>query len=186
MINNIINKNSIKMQKCIKVFKTNLNKINTGRASTLLIENLMVDYYNVMTPLKQISNITVENANLLKITVFDNSIVKSIEKSILSSELNLNPISKTNNCILVPIPLLTEDRRINLIKIIQRYAEKTRICIRNIRKISKDKIKLLLKNKEISLDQDRYAENKIQTLTDDYISETEIILSKKKLEIKKV
>ncbi|WP_422667170.1 ribosome recycling factor [Buchnera aphidicola] len=182
MINEIKEKSSKKMEVCVKNFQIHINQIRTGRASPDLLNNIYIDYFGVRTPLRQISNIVVEDFHTLKINVFDESITNLIKKSILNSKLDLNPISYGKD-IRIPLPSLTEDRRKDLIKLVRSEAENSRILIRNIRRDTNDKVKHFLKNKIISLDQERNMQNNIQSLTDKFIKIIDNILCKKEQEL---
>jgi len=172
------------METCIQIFQSNVNNIRTGRASPTLLNSIYIEYFGSKTSLLQVSNIVVEDTHTLKINVFDSSITSLVRKAILNSNLDLNPIVHGKD-ILIPIPALTEERRIKLIKIIRSYSEHSRICIRNIRRDSNDKIKKLLKDKIISEDEERTSQIKIQKMTDKYIKKIESILLKKERELMK-
>lgn len=173
-----------KMEVCIKNFQIQLNNIKTGRASPDLLNNIYVEYFGSKVLLRKISNIVVEDYHTLKINVFDSSNTNLINKAILNSDLDLNPVIHGKD-IIVPIPSLTEERRKNLIKIIKNNAENTRICIRNIRRDANEKIKVYLKNKVIGEDQEHMSQNKIQKMTDEYIKKVETILVFKEKELMK-
>ncbi|QCI20380.1 ribosome recycling factor [Buchnera aphidicola (Brachycaudus cardui)] len=184
MINQINTKSHTQMETCIQIFQSNVNNIRTGRASPTLLNSIYIEYFGSKTSLLQVSNIVVEDTHTLKINVFDSSITSLVRKAILNSNLDLNPIVHGKD-ILIPIPALTEERRIKLIKIIRSYSEHSRICIRNIRRDSNDKIKKLLKDKIISEDEERTSQIKIQKMTDKYIKKIESILLKKERELMK-
>ncbi|WP_343192762.1 ribosome recycling factor [Buchnera aphidicola (Taiwanaphis decaspermi)] len=185
MINNILKKTEEKMKKKIFFFKTNINKLRTNYASPELLSNIFIDYYGKKTTLKEVSNIVAENSFTLKINVFDVNIIKQIEKSILNSELNLNPISKGNTIKLI-IPALTEERRKNLIKLVKKESESTKILIRNIRRNSKKYINSCAKSKLINTDENKFYENKIQKLTNVYVKEIDKILKLKVAQLSKI
>ncbi|WP_343153080.1 ribosome recycling factor [Buchnera aphidicola] len=184
MIENIQKYVNKKMEECIINFKKNLSKIRTGRASSDILNGIFIEYYGNKTELKKVANITLENSQTLKVTPFENSIQKLIEKKIISSNLGLNPISK-GNTILVKIPFLTEDRRKELVKIIKSDGEKVRISIRNIRRDAKDKIKKLLNEKVITKDKDYLFQSELQTKTNFFIKKIDTILKNKELELMK-
>lgn len=184
MINQISIQSYEKMEACMKIFQNNIDNIRTGRASPTLLNCIFIEYFGSKTYLRQVANVTVENSNTLKINVFDTSTTDLIRKAILNSDLDLNPIVHGQD-ILVPIPVLTEERRKNLIKMIRGNAENSRICIRNIRRDSNDKIKSFLKNKMISEDNEYTAQVKIQKMTDDCIKKIDSILFKKEQELMK-
>lgn len=182
MINQIKNYSNEKMKMCIENFQIQINNIRTGRASPELLHSIKIDYFGSRVPLKNISAIIVENFNTLKINVFDESNITLIKKSILNSNLNLNPVVYGKS-IIVPIPSLTEERRKDLIKVARSSAENARICIRNIRKNANDKIKSCLKNKTISKDNEYTAQNNIQKITDECIKKIDNILFSKEKEL---
>ncbi len=184
VINQIKTKTCEQMETCIQIFQNNINNIKTGRASPTLLHNIYIEYFGSKTSLRQVSNIIVEDTHTLKINVFDDSITSLIRKAILNSDLDLNPILQGKD-ILIPIPVLTEERRKKLIKVIRSDAENSRIKIRNIRRDSNDKIKRLFKNKMISEDNEHISQTKIQIMTDEYIKKIDSILSKKEIELMK-
>jgi len=184
VINQIKTKTCEQMETCIQTFQNNINNIKTGRASPTLLHNIYIEYFGSKTSLRQVSNIIVEDTHTLKINVFDDSITSLIRKAILNSDLDLNPILQGKD-ILIPIPVLTEERRKKLIKVIRNDAENSRIKIRNIRRDSNDKIKRLFKNKMISEDNEHISQTKIQIMTDEYIKKIDSILSKKEIELMK-
>lgn len=182
MINTLKNNLYNCMKKSISALKKNFSTIRTNIASPSLLNNIYVDYYGSRTPISQLSSITIEDSRTLKITIFDVSMQKKIEKSILNSNLGLNPFSK-GLLIYVPLPSMTEERRKELIKLIRVDAENTRISIRNIRRDLKIKLKKLLKNKEITQDIDREIQNEIQKTTDHFIKLIDFIVKSKEKDI---
>ncbi|NIG99039.1 MAG: ribosome recycling factor [Buchnera aphidicola (Periphyllus acericola)] len=169
-MNQIQQETEKKMKSCIKNFLASINKLRTDRASPDLLKDLSIEYYGKKTFLGNVSNITVEDSHTLKINTFDKNINKDVEKSIIRSNLGLNPISH-GDIIRVPIPLLTEERRNDLIKILYKQAENSKICIRMIRKDSNKLINVSLKDKNISKNEKNKYKNEIQVLTDMYILE---------------
>ncbi|AMA64620.1 Ribosome-recycling factor [Candidatus Arsenophonus lipoptenae] len=156
------------MEKDIEAFKNQINKMRTNRASPNLLYGLMIKCYGSTKKLHQLANIITEDSRTLAITVFDPTLVPAVEKAIMSSCLGLNPFSK-RSLIRVSFPPLTEERRKNLIKILHNDAEKRRISIRRLRRDANIKLKILLKNKEISEDNERCAQDEIQKLTNNFI-----------------
>ncbi|URJ30102.1 ribosome recycling factor [Blochmannia endosymbiont of Camponotus sp.] len=183
-INNIQKNSETDMKKCIKNFKVNINNIHIGRISPNMLNNIRIDYYGTQTPLFQLANTIAKNSRTLAITVFDQKIIKSIEKAIFMSNLGLIPISY-GNIVHVTLPSLTEERRHALIKMVRTEAEKSKISIRNVRRIANDKIKLLIKNKEINEDEEHDFQNKIQKLTNIWIKEIDAISIEKESELMK-
>ncbi|ABJ90621.1 ribosome recycling factor [Buchnera aphidicola] len=182
MINVLQEKTYIKMNKCVLNFKNDLNKIRANRATPELLDNIFIDYYGTHTALSKLSNIIIENNSTLKISLFDISIKNSVEKSIINSNLGLNPISSDSN-IRIKIPALTEQRRKDIVKIIKNDAENTRISIRNIRREANIQIKTLLKEKEINQDIEKQVKLEIQRYTNLFIKKINDILSIKEKEL---
>lgn len=182
VINDIKKDAEVRMEKCVEAFKNNISKIRTGRASPAILDGIMVDYYGSATPLRQLASVTVEDSRTLKINVFDRSISNAVEKAIMSSDLGLNPMSAGTD-IRVPLPALTEERRKDLIKIVRGEAEQGRVSVRNVRRDANDKVKALLKDKEISEDDDRRSQEDIQKMTDVGIKKIDAALAEKEAEL---
>lgn len=182
MINEIRQDAETRMDKCVEAFKTNISKIRTGRASPSILDGIMVDYYGSATPLRQLASVTVEDSRTLKINVFDRSISAAVEKAIMTSDLGLNP-SSAGTDIRVPLPALTEERRKDLIKIVRAEAEQGRVSVRNVRRDANDKVKALLKDKEISEDEERRSQDEIQKMTDACIKKVDAALADKEAEL---
>ena len=174
-----------RMQKSIESLKNDLTKIRTGRAHPSLLDQVMVDYYGTETPISQVANISTEDARTLKVVAWEKPMMAKIEKAILTSNLGLNP-ANDGNAIRVPLPALTEERRRDLVKVVKGEAEGARVAIRNIRRDANSDFKALLKEKEISEDDERRASDDIQKLTDHYIKEVETVLEKKEKELMEV
>ncbi|MBI0006414.1 MULTISPECIES: ribosome recycling factor [Gilliamella] len=182
MLNEIQKEAQERMEKSIDAFQNHISKIRTGRASPSLLDGIMVEYYGSPTPLRQLANIVAEDARTLAITVFDKSLTPLIEKAILTSDLGLNPAS-AGTVIRVPLPPLTEERRRDLTKIVRGEAEQGRVSIRNIRRDANDQIKALLKDKEISEDDERKSQDLIQKATDAAIKKLDAVLAEKEKEL---
>nr|WP_247605267.1 ribosome recycling factor [Providencia rettgeri] len=170
------------MEKSLEAFKNQISKVRTGRASPSLLDGISVEYYGSATPLRQLANVTVEDSRTLAISVFDRSMSPAIEKAIMASDLGLNP-SSAGTVIRVPLPPLTEERRKDLIKVVRGEAEQGRIAVRNVRRDANDKVKALLKDKEISEDDERRSQDDIQKLTDSYIKKVDEALAQKEAEL---
>nr|WP_231136659.1 MULTISPECIES: ribosome recycling factor [Providencia] len=170
------------MEKSLEAFKNQISKVRTGRASPSLLDGITVEYYGSATPLRQLANVTVEDSRTLAISVFDRSMSPAIEKAIMASDLGLNP-SSAGTVIRVPLPPLTEERRKDLIKVVRGEAEQGRIAVRNVRRDANDKVKALLKDKEISEDDERRSQDDIQKLTDSYIKKVDEALAQKEAEL---
>jgi ribosome recycling factor len=171
-----------RMVKCIDVFKQDMAKLRTGRAHPSILEHVRVDYYGNETPLSQVANINVGDARTLHISPWDKKMVPTIEKAILNSGLGLNPVT-SGDIIRVPMPALNEERRKELIKVVRTEAETARVGIRNIRRDANASFKELLKNKEITEDDERRLMDQAQKLTDKYIAEVEHLLTAKETDL---
>ncbi|OTQ36199.1 ribosome recycling factor [Gilliamella apis] len=182
MLNEIQKEAQERMEKSIDAFQNHISKIRTGRASPSLLDGIMVEYYGSPTPLRQLANVVAEDSRTLAITVFDKSLTPLIEKAILTSDLGLNPAS-AGTVIRVPLPPLTEERRRDLTKIVRGEAEQGRVSIRNIRRDANDQIKALLKDKEISEDDERKSQDLIQKATDAAIKKLDSVLAEKEKEL---
>ncbi|QLK88538.1 ribosome recycling factor [Arsenophonus endosymbiont of Aphis craccivora] len=182
MINEIKKDAQERMEKSVEALKSQINKVRTGRASPSLLDGIMVEYYGAATPLRQLANITAEDSRTLAITVFAGTFATAVEKAIMSSDLGLNP-SSAGTIIRVPLPPLTEERRKDLIKVVRNDAEQGRVSVRNARRDANDKIKALLKDKEISEDDERRAQDEIQKLTDNFIKKVDEALEQKEKEL---
>ncbi|ADU68077.1 ribosome recycling factor [Pantoea sp. At-9b] len=182
VINEIKKDAETRMDKCVEAFKNTISKVRTGRASPSLLDGIVVEYYGTPTPLRQLASVTVEDSRTLKINVFDRSLGPAVEKAIMASDLGLNP-SSAGSDIRVPLPPLTEERRKDLIKIVRGEAEQGRVSVRNVRRDANDKIKALLKDKEISEDDERRAQDEIQKMTDVRIKNVDAALAEKEKEL---
>ncbi|SHH99776.1 ribosome recycling factor [Sporanaerobacter acetigenes] len=174
-----------KMKKTISVYKDELIGIRAGRANPALLDKISIDYYGVLTPLNQVASVSAPEPRLLVIQPWDVNTVPQIEKAILKSDLGLNP-SNDGKLIRLPIPQLTEDRRKELVKIVKKSAENAKVAIRNSRREANDKLKKMEKNKEISEDDRKIAEDEIQEITDKYILEVDELTEKKEAELMEV
>ncbi|GAA3535231.1 ribosome recycling factor [Zobellella aerophila] len=185
MINDIKNDAKVRMEKSVEALKTQMNKVRTGRAHPSLLDTIYVDYYGSSTPLKQVANITTEDSRTLAVTVFDRSMSQAVEKAIMNSDLGLNP-SSAGSTLRIPLPPLNEERRKELIKVVRNEAEQGRVAIRNIRRDANGDLKALLKDKEISEDEDRRAQDEIQKLTDLFIKQVDESLAAKEKELMEI
>ncbi|WP_425455781.1 ribosome recycling factor [Corallincola spongiicola] len=170
------------MEKSIESLKGQMAKIRTGRAHPSLLDTIMVPYYGAPTPLKQLANVTVEDSRTLALTVFDKSLAGAVEKAIMSSDLGLNPNS-AGTVIRIPMPPLTEERRKDLIKVVRAEAEAARVAVRNIRRDANSDLKELLKEKEISEDEDRKGHDEVQKITDTFVKQVDELLKAKEQEL---
>lgn len=171
-----------RMEKSVESLKNQMAKVRTGRAHPSLLDSITVSYYGADTPLNQVGNVTTEDSRTLAVTVFDRSMIQAVEKAIMSSDLGLNPMS-AGAVIRIPLPPLTEERRKDLIKVVRNEAENGRIAIRNIRRDANSDFKSLLKEKEISEDEARQAEDEVQKLTDGFVKKVDEMLKAKEAEL---
>src|SRR5699024_1427896 len=174
-----------KMQDAIQALTRNLATVRAGRANPALLDNIFVEYYGTQTPLNQLATVGAPEARLLVITPFDKTAIGEIEKSILKADLGLSP-SSDGNVIRLNIPALTEERRRDLTKVVGKYAEESRIQIRNIRRDANDQLRALEKDGSLTEDELRANEERVQKETDKYISEVEQIVKTKEEEIMEV
>ena len=185
MINEIIKDAEERMQKSVDSLRGQMSKVRTGRAHPSILDSVMVNYYGVDTPLKQLANITTEDSRTLALTVFDKSSTQAVEKAIMTSDLGLNPAS-AGTVIRIPLPPLTEERRRDLVKIVRNEAEQGRVAVRNIRRDANSYVKELLKEKEITEDEERAAEEQIQKITDKYVKQIDEALKAKEQDLMEV
>jgi ribosome recycling factor len=182
MIEEIKKDASVRMGKAIEVLKTEYAKLRTGRASVALLDHVRVDYYGSEVPISQAANVAVEDARTITITAWDKALVSIIEKALMTSDLGLTP-NTAGTVIRIVLPPLTEERRKDLVKVVRSEAENTRVAIRNVRRDANQSVKDLLKNKEISDDEEKRAETDIQKLTDQHIARVDEVMSAKEKEM---
>lgn len=171
-----------KMQKSLEALKADLGKVRTGRAHTGLLDHVTVDYYGNPTPVNQVANITLVDARTIGVQPFEKNMVGPIERAIRDSDLGLNPATN-GELIRVPMPMLTEERRRDLIKVVKGEGEDAKIAVRNIRRDANTHLKDALKKKEISEDDERRTQDDIQKLTDRYIAEIDKALAAKETDL---
>jgi len=172
----------VRMGKSLETLRHELAKIRTGRAHPSLLEHVHVDYYGSEVPISQAASVAVEDARTLSVTPWEKTMVQTIEKAILKSDLGLNP-STAGQVIRIPLPPLTEERRLELGKVVHHEGENAKIAIRNIRRDAIHHIKVLLKDKEISEDQEHKAETDIQNVTDTAVGKADGIVAEKEKEL---
>ena len=165
MIDELKKEASQKMTKSMESLSNNLSKIRTGRAHPSILDAITVEYYGQEVPLNQVANIKIEDAKTLQLNVWEKNVIKEVEKSIISSDLGLNP-AVSGNLIRIPLPPLTEERRKELVKLVKQEGENCKVSVRNIRRDANNKLKQLLKEKSISEDDEKRSEEDIQKLTD--------------------
>lgn len=178
MINEIKQDAQERMKKSLESLAGAFAKIRTGRAHPSILDGVMVSYYGSDTPLRQVANVTVEDSRTLALTIFDKSMIQAVEKAIMTSDLGLNPAT-AGTTIRVPMPALTEETRKGFTKQARSEAENARVAVRNIRRDAIAQLKDLVKEKEISEDEERRGQDDVQKLTDKYVAEID-----KALEVK--
>lgn len=185
MINEIKKDAQARMHKSIESLQNAFAKIRTGRAHPGILDTVMVSYYGSDTPLRQVANVTVEDSRTLALSVFDKSMIQAVEKAIMMADLGLNPAT-SGTTIRVPMPALTEETRKGYTKQARQEAENARVAVRNIRRDALAQLKDLVKEKEISEDEERRAGDDIQKLTDKYIASIDSKLEAKEKELMEV
>ncbi|UOD49370.1 ribosome recycling factor [Orrella daihaiensis] len=184
-IQDIRSSTETKMNKSLETLQSTLSKIRTGRAHTGLLDHIEVEYYGAMTPLSQVANVNLLDARTLAVQVWEKSMAQVVEKAIRDSDLGLNP-QAMGESIRVPMPALTEERRRELTKVVRAEGEDAKVAIRNLRRDANDGLKKLVKDKEISEDDERRAQDVIQKLTDQFVSEIDKLITQKEAEVMKV
>ena len=180
MIDDIRKDAESRMKKSLAALDTALKRVRTGRAHPSLLDNITVDYYGAETPLQQLGNISVEEGRTLTISPFDKSLIPQIERAIMTSDLGLNPSTSGS---LIPLPPLTEETRRDLVKVVRAEAEQARVSVRSVRRDANSDLKELLKEKEISEDEERRGEELVQQLTDKMVIEVDRVLKEKEEEL---
>ena len=185
MIKEIIKDAGVRMGKSVESLRQSLVKVRTGRAHPSLLDHLVVDYYGSEVPISQVANVNVEDARTLMISPWEKQMVQPIEKAIMKSDLGLNPAT-AGTVIRIPLPPLTEETRRDLVKVVRNEGEAAKVAIRNIRRDANSDFKSLLKEKDISEDEERDAQDEIQKLTDRYVSEVDKVLEEKEVDLMEV
>ncbi|MCI0507771.1 MAG: ribosome recycling factor [Gammaproteobacteria bacterium] len=185
MIKEIIKDAENRMKKSIEALKIDLTKLRTGRAHTSLLDHITVSYYGNVTPLSQVASITVSDPRTLTVSPWEQNMVQAVEKAIMQSDLGLNPVT-AGKVIRVPLPPLTEERRKDMIRVVRHEGENARVAIRNIRRDANSELKSLNKDKEITDDELRQAEDVIQKTTDKYVKEVDQVLDAKEKDLMEV
>ncbi|MDT8323657.1 MAG: ribosome recycling factor [Bacteroidota bacterium] len=185
MMKDILKDASARMDQSIEHLRLELSKIRTGKATTALLDGVKVEYYGTMTPLTQMANVSVLDPHTLSIQPWDKSSLGPIEKAIMSADLGLNP-GNNGNSITVPIPALNEERRRELVKLIKRFGEETKVAVRNVRRDANDQLKKAEKEDHVSEDERIKAEKDVQDLTDKHVEMVDELLKHKEEEIMEV
>ena len=174
-----------RMRKSIETLQTELSKLRTGRAHAGILDHVQVEYYGSMVPVSQVANVTVTDARTLSVQVWEKQLAAVVDKAIRESDLGLNP-QAMGEVIRVPMPALTEERRRDLTKVVRGEGEGAKIAVRNLRRDANEQFKRLVKDKAISEDEDRRAQDDVQKLTDRYVAEIDKVVTQKEAEIMKV
>lgn len=182
MLNDIKKSAEQKMQRALEVLKNDLGKVRTGRAHAGFLDQVMVEYYGNMVPISQVGNVGLADARTITVQVWEKNMFAKVEKAIRDSDLGLNP-SNSGDLIRVPLPALTEERRRDLIKLVRNEGEAAKVSIRNVRRDANDQLKKLLKDKDISEDDERRAQDEIQKLTDKHVVEVDKALQAKESDL---
>ena len=171
-----------KMDKSVQAFKADLAKVRTGRAHTGILDHVMVDYYGSPTPIAQVAKVTLLDSRTIGVTPFEKKMTQAIEKAIRDSDLGLNPASQ-GETVRVPMPALTEERRKELIKVVRHEAENARVAVRNLRRDAISHLKEALKQKEVSENDERRAQDEVQKMTDRHVADIDRLLAEKEKEL---
>ena len=182
MVEDIKKTADLKMQKSLESLKNDLAKVRTGRAHTGLLDHVMVEYYGSMVAVNQVANVNLGDARTINVQPYEKNMIGKVEKAIRDCDLGLNPATN-GDLIRVPMPMLTEERRRDLIKIVRTEAEGAKVAIRNVRRDANDALKKLLKDKEISEDDERRAQDDVQKMTDKAVSEVDKLLQVKETDL---
>lgn len=185
MIDDVARDADARMNKTLEALRNEFAKLRSGRAHPSLLDHITVEYYGSQVPLSQVANITVLDPRTLSVAPWDKNMVPIIEKAIMNSDLGLNPAT-SGTVMRIPLPPLTEERRRDMTRVVRHEAENARVAIRNIRRDANQSLKHMVKNKEISEDDERRGEEKIQQLTDAHVKRVEEILAAKEHEIMEV
>jgi len=185
MINDIKKSAEQKMQKSFEALIIGFGKIRTGRAHTGILDHITIDYYGSPVPISQVANVNLADSRTINVTPWEKNLLGQIEKTIRDSDLGLNPVT-VGEIIRVPMPVLTEERRRDLTKVVKQEAEAARVSMRNIRRDANTHLKTMLKEKEIAEDDERRGQDEVQKLTNHHISEIDKILQAKEVELMSV
>ncbi len=185
MIKRVLDEAEERMTKALEVLRKDYASLRAGRATPALLDKVLVDYYGTLTPINQMAKVSVPEARLLVIQPWDKSVISAIEKAILKSDLGITP-NNDGSVIRLAIPQLTQERRNELVKVVKKKAEDTRVAIRNVRRDANEQLKVLEKEKKVSEDDNKRGQDEVQKLTDKWIREVEQALEHKEKEIREV
>lgn len=184
MLNTIKKKAELNIKNCLGIFEKKIRKIRTNCVTPDLLDDIRVNYYGSLVPLRSVANITTDGTRMLQVSIFDEAMSQSIEKAIIASKLGLNPLKKENKKIHIPFPVLSTERRKELIKIVRNEGERARIMLRSVRHDANQEIKKLSKDKKISRDDAYCFQDVLKKIIDKSSEKISVILSKKELELK--
>lgn len=184
-IKSIIKDADSRMSKSIENLKQELVKLRTGRAHTSLLDHITVEYYGQEVPINQVASLAVADPRTLSVTPWEKNMVPVVEKAIISSDLGLNP-NTAGTTIRIPLPPLTEERRKDMVKVVRHEGENAKVAIRNIRRDANHHLKAMLKDKDITEDEEHRAEDEIQKLTDQHVADVDVVLQAKEEELMEI
>ena len=182
MVEDVLSETESGMNKALEAFKHELAKVRTGRANLALLDGVKIDYYGTMTPLNQVASLNVADARLITVKPWEKNMIPVIEKAIRTSDLGLNPVSESE-MIRLPIPALTQERRKDLVKVIKKMTEDARVAVRAARRDANDMLKGFQKDGEVSEDDAKTGQKKVQDLTDAFIKKVDEIGENKETEL---
>lgn len=185
MVNEVLDEARAAMDKAVKSLRKEMSKVRTGRASTSLLDDVMVEYYGVPTPLSQVATLSVPEARLITVQPWEKNLLPDIERAIFKADIGLTP-SSDGILIRLPVPALTEERRRDMVKVIKRMAEDAKISVRNARRDANETLKMLEKEKEITEDDLKRSEKEVQQLTDEFVSTIDDVVQNKEQEVMEV
>lgn len=185
MVNEVLDEARAAMDKAVKSLRKEMSKVRTGRASTSLLDDVMVEYYGVPTPLSQVATLSVPEARLITVQPWEKNLLPDIEKAIFKADVGLTP-SSDGILIRLPVPALTEERRKEMVKVIKRMAEDAKISVRNARRDANETLKMLEKEKEITEDDLKRSEKDVQHLTDEFVSTIDEVVQNKEQEVMEI
>ena len=185
MIDDIKKDAETRMKKSVEALKLEMSKIRTGRAHTSLLDHITVDYYGSEVPINQVASVNVLDARTLSVQPWEKKMVAAVEKAIMNSDLGLNPMS-SGDLLRVPLPALTEERRKDMTRIVRQEAENSKVAVRNIRRDANQHLKALIKEEDLSKDEEQRAEGDVQKLTDKYVQQIDEVLKDKEDELMEI
>lgn len=185
MMDDVLSEARAAMDKAVKALKKEMTRVRTGRASASLLDDVRVEYYGVPTPLSQVATLSIPEARLITVQPWEKNLLPAIEKAIFKADIGLTP-SSDGQLIRLPVPALTEERRLEMVKLIKRMAEDAKISVRNARRDANDHLKLLEKEKEITEDEHKRSEKNVQQLTDEFIAAIDVVVQNKEREVMEI